>query len=129
MNECRCDVLIRVEMQADVCASAENQAICPVAPCRSTLNCETNLFLVIDESRWLQISIQNIPHACTLGTIRTTLYWCVHILSFTLCPICACVCVKHSFKDTIHSSSYSPHFPRDKVPISPSPAVRKKDGR
>ncbi len=91
---------------------------------------------VADKTGWPEIGMHIITHthAHTHTLLSRSHCMCVCVCACTLyrgllcvCYLCMCVWVIHSYKDTIDSPSYSFHFPRDKVPISPLPAVRQKD--
>lgn len=84
---------------------------------------------VTDKTGWPEIGMHIITRAHTLGSIGAALCAYARTALTGVCfvhAICACAWAVHSFKDTMHSPSYSFHFPRDKVPISPLPAVRER---
>lgn len=75
---------------------------------------------VADKTGWTEIGMHIITH--THARHNCAFLWvCVR-------PSYLCMCAVHSYKD---NHALSPplflHFPRDKVPISPSPAARQKD--
>lgn len=84
---------------------------------------------VTDKTGWPEIGMHIITRAHTLGSVGAALCAYARTALTGVCfvhAICACAWAVHSFKDTMHSPSYSFHFPRDKVPISPLPAVRER---